>query len=98
MATKQSKSQNRYRRMRSAFVTASVLGVLPLFVLMKSGTGNASTTADLATAAQAIAVSASPTQTTSSQDAASPAGTSAASTSSKTTAASATTYTRTKAS
>lgn len=40
MATKQSKKQNRYRTMRSAILTGSLLSFLPLFVLMRSAAGD----------------------------------------------------------
>lgn len=113
MATSRNKHQNRYRRMRSAILTGSLLSFLPLFVLMRSAAGDTSASADLATSAQGIAVTASATQTTSSKNAgnqtaatsqststqavATPTA-STASTSSSTTTSSAMTYTRTKAS
>jgi hypothetical protein len=102
MATKQDKNQNRYRTIRSAILTASLLSILPLFVLMKSGVGDASATSNLATSTQGIAVAASPTQTTNRQNAvrqtAATPVTVTASKSSSTNSSSAMTYTRTKAS
>ena len=67
MATKQDKNRNRYRSMRSAILTGSVLSILPVLALIRGGATNASTSAPMATSGEGIAVSVNSAQTASSQ-------------------------------
>lgn len=109
MATKQSKNKNRYRTMRSAILTRSLLSVLPVLVLMKSAAGGTAARADLVTAqpiqAQVVAAAqvtgssgaqAIAASANSTQTATSQRAASASPTST-TKSSSATTYTKTKA-
>lgn len=93
MKTKHHKNANRYRTMRSAILTGSLLSILPLVVIMRNGAPSTSTA--LAASPPSLAVAAGSVQTTSVQ--AGQTSTSAPSTASTRTTTT-TTHTKTKAS
>ena len=104
MATTSKKTQNRYRVMRSAVLTGSILSVLPLVAVMKSaasvdgGPSESAVAAAPASTAASGVIAAAPTQAQTSNVAATPTAKATATTSSTSTTSSQTTYTRTKAS
>ena len=66
--TKRNENRNRYRTMRSAILTGSLLSILPLVVLMKGGAASTGASVSSTLSAQSVSVAGSPAQTSSSQN------------------------------
>jgi hypothetical protein len=66
--SKRNENRNRYRTLRSAILTGSLLSILPLLVLMKGGAAGTSASVNSTLSAQSVSVAGSPAQTSSSQN------------------------------